>query len=226
MTQSLQGSLDRPDDMAARLVSGIARGVKRLMPAEAAPPASPEAIDRALLASIAGGDRAAFQQLYRRHERPLFAFLQRMLGNRAVAEEVVNDTMLAVWRFAGRYEGRSTPRTWITSIAFHKATSQLRRQKHQPQSDEGQMESVADHAKTPEGSAQDSSRARLFAGLLARLSPEHRTVMQLAYYQEMSIAEIASVMDSPEGTVKTRMFQARKRLAVMLAEAGIVAEAA
>jgi RNA polymerase sigma-70 factor (ECF subfamily) len=66
----------------------------------------------------------------------------------------------------------------------------------------------------------------MVAALLARLNPEHQTVMQLAYYQEMSIAEIARVMDSPEGTVKTRMFQARKRLAAMLAEAGLVADAA
>src|SRR5689334_13002114 len=105
MTQLLQRSVDLPENVAARLVSGIADGVKRLISAEAAPPSSPQVVDRALLAAVASGDRAAFERLYRRHERPLFTFLLRMVGNRALAEEVVNDAMLAVWRFAGRYEG-------------------------------------------------------------------------------------------------------------------------
>lgn len=215
------------------IVSGIAWGLERPerpaagIRSTGSAPDTAGSDDRALLAAIAGGDQAAFQRLYRRHERPLLAFLLRLVRSRPLAEEVLNDTMLAVWRFAARYEGRSTPRTWIYSIAYHKGTSQLqRRQKHSAQCEAEGLDHLADHAKTPEASAEDSSRARLFSALLARLVAEQRTVLQLAYYQEMTVAEIAVVMDCPEGTVKTRMYQARKLLAMMLEEAGLVANAA
>ena len=176
--------------------------------------------DGKLLDGIAKGDRAAFTEFYQRHNRALFAFLVKLVRDREMAEEVLSETMLDVWRQAGRFEGKSSVTTWLFSIGHHKAVSRLRRMR-EVALDEEVAANIEDGAPTPDIQASDRDMSRLLISLIDRLSLDHREILQLAYYQEFSVQEIAEVLDLPENTVKTRMFYARQRLKVLLEAAGV-----
>lgn len=176
--------------------------------------------DRDLLSAIARGDKRALEQLYVRHCTRVLRFLERMMGNRAMAEEVMSEVFLAAWQSAGRYEGRSEPLTWLLSIAHNKATSVLRRKRETSALlDEAEM--MTDPADTPDVTAQKHDKAAIIRACMTALSTEHRTIIDLVYYQERSVSEAAEILAIPEGTVKTRMFHARKRLAELLAARGV-----
>ena len=176
--------------------------------------------DGKLLDGIAKGDRAAFTEFYQRHNRSLFAFLVKMVRDRELAEEVLSETMLDVWRQAGRFEGKSSVTTWLFSIGHHKAVSRLRRMRELAL-DEEVAANIEDSGPTPDMLASDKDMSRLLARLIECLSLDHREILQLAYYQEFSVQEIAEVLDLPENTVKTRMFYARQRLKALLEQAGV-----
>jgi len=176
--------------------------------------------DGKLLDGIAKGDRAAFTEFYQRHNRSLFAFLVKMVRDRELAEEVLSETMLDVWRQAGRFEGKSSVTTWLFSIGHHKAVSRLRRMR-EVALDEEVAANIEDSGPTPDMLASDKDMSRLLARLIECLSLDHREILQLAYYQEFSVQEIAEVLDLPENTVKTRMFYARQRLKALLEQAGV-----
>ena len=185
--------------------------------------AAPNALqsgDGKLLQRIAGGDKEAFTELYQRLQRPLFGFLVKLVREREMAEEVLNETLLDVWRQAGRFEGKSSVSTWVYSIAHHKAVSRLRRIREHPL-DEAAAEKIEDTAPTADMRVEENDTARLLKGMLDKLSFDHREVIQLAYYQEFSVQQIAEVLDLPENTVKTRMFYARQRLKALLDAAGV-----
>ena len=176
--------------------------------------------DGKLLDGIAKGDRAAFTEFYQRHNRSLFAFLVKMVRDRELAEEVLSETMLDIWRQAGRFEGKSSVTTWLFSIGHHKAVSRLRRMR-EVALDEEVAANIEDSGPTPDMQASDKDMSHLLARLIECLSLDHREILQLAYYQEFSVQEIAEVLDLPENTVKTRMFYARQRLKALLEQAGV-----
>jgi RNA polymerase sigma-70 factor (ECF subfamily) len=183
------------------------------------------ASDGQLLARIAQGDHEAVAALYHRLERPLFAFLVKTLRDREAAADVLNDTMLDVWRQAGRFEGKSSVATWIYAIAHNKAISWLRRRREVELNDEVAAE-IADDSPSAEARLADADVAATIARLMERLSVDHRVVLQLAYFQEFSVSQIAEILDCPENTVKTRMFYARQRLKALLEAEGIEGAAA
>lgn len=176
--------------------------------------------DRALLNSIAHGDKRALEQLYVRYGTRVHRFLERMMGNRAMAEEVMNEVFLAAWQSAGRYEGRSEPLTWLLSIAHNKAVSVLRKRREATTLLDEAVE-IADLADTPEVTVQKQDKSEVMRDCMAALSADHRTILDLVYYQERSVSEAAEILAIPEGTVKTRMFHARKRLSELLTARGI-----
>lgn len=177
-------------------------------------------LENDLLTRAGRGDRAAFKALYERFQRPLFGFLMRMVRDQAMANELLNDVMLDVWRSAGNFEGRSSAGTWIFGIAHNKAISLLRRRR-EDQMPEDAADTIVDDAATPDTTAEQADLGRMMQRLLDRLTPEHRAVLQLTYYQDMSVQEIASALDCPVNTVKTRMFYGRQRMRELLAAAGI-----
>lgn len=183
------------------------------------------ASDGQLLARIARGDQEAVAALYRRLERPLFAFLVKTLRDREAAADVLNDTMLDVWRQAGRFEGKSSVATWIYAIAHHKAISWLRRWREVELNEEAAAE-IADDAPSADVKLAEADVAMAISRLMERLSVDHRVVLQLAYFQEFSVSQIAEILDCPENTVKTRMFYARQRLKTLLEAEGIEGAAA
>ncbi|MES1151457.1 MAG: sigma-70 family RNA polymerase sigma factor [Dongia sp.] len=176
--------------------------------------------EAALLQRMAGGDRDAFTVFYRRIERPLFGYLMKLVRERELAEDLLNETLMEVWRQAGRFEGRSAVNTWVFSIAHHRAVSRFRKRRESAL-DEDHAATIADGAPMPDQRAQSSGMSRLLARLMDQLTFEHREVLNLAYYQELSVQEIADVLNLSPNTVKTRMFYARQRLKTLLAESGV-----
>lgn len=183
------------------------------------------ASDGHLLARIAKGDHEAVAALYHRLERPLFAFLVKTLRDREAAADVLNDTMLDVWRQAGRFEGKSSVATWIYAIAHHKAISWLRRRREVELNEEATAQ-IADEAPLADSKLAAADISLAIARLMERLSVDHRVVLQLAYFQEFNVSQIAEILDCPENTVKTRMFYARQRLKALLEAEGIEGAAA
>ena len=181
--------------------------------------------DGQLLARIAKGDHQAVTALYQRLERPLFAFLVKTLRDREAAADVLNETMLQVQRHAGRFEGQSSVATWIYAIAHHKAISWLRRRR-EVELDEETSAEIADDAPLADSKLAAADVAQAIARLLEKLSVDHRVVLQLAYFQEFNVSQIAEILDCPENTVKTRMFYARQRLRALLEAEGIAGAAA
>jgi RNA polymerase sigma-70 factor (ECF subfamily) len=176
--------------------------------------------DDVLIARIAGGDRLAMQVLYARHHVRVYRFVLRHVRNEATAEDLISEVFLDVWRQAGRFEGRSAVTTWLLSIARFKALSAMRRRPDE-ELDEERAESIVDEGDDPEVIAQKRDKGEALRQCLTALSAEHREVIDLVYYHEKSVEEVAAIVGIPEATVKTRMLYARKRLSELLKAKGV-----
>jgi RNA polymerase sigma-70 factor, ECF subfamily len=172
--------------------------------------------DEALIAAIAADDQRAMRTLYNRHRVRVFRFAIRLVGDAASAEDVVSEAFIEVWRQADRFEGRSSVSTWIMSIARFKALS-VRRRRQEVDLDEKLAETIADRSFTPEQAVLEMDRSAQLRACLTQLSPDHREIVDLVYYHDKTIEEVAEIVGVPKNTVKTRMFYARKRLAQLLA---------
>ena len=173
--------------------------------------------DEALIAAIAAGDRAAMRILFNRHRVRVFRFAARLVDDVTSAEDVVSEAFIEVWRQAGRFEGRSSVSTWIMSIARFKALS-VRRRRLEIELDERVAETVADQHSTPEQILLEADRRAQLRACLSQLSPDHREIIDLVYYHDKTIEEVAEIVGVPKNTVKTRMFYARRRLAHLLSQ--------
>jgi RNA polymerase sigma-70 factor, ECF subfamily len=171
--------------------------------------------DENLIQAIATGSQAAMRTLYGRHHLRVFRFIVRLVSDAGRAEDLVSEVFLSVWRQASTFENRSQVSTWILSIARFKAlTARGRRQ--ESQLDEASTEMVADTADTPEQTVLHTDRNAQLRSCIEQMSREHREVIDLVYYHEKSVEEVAEIIQLPKNTVKTRMFYARKRLARLL----------
>jgi RNA polymerase sigma-70 factor, ECF subfamily len=172
--------------------------------------------DEALIAAVAAGEHGAMRALYNRHHVRVFRFVTRLVGNAATAEDIVSEAFIDVWRQADRFERRATVSTWILSIAHFKVLSARRRRQY-VQLDEKVAETVADLACNPEEAIMEMNRSTQLRGCLTKLTAEHREIVDLVYYHDKTIDEVAEIIQVPKNTAKTRMFYARKRLARLLA---------
>jgi RNA polymerase sigma-70 factor (ECF subfamily) len=137
-----------------------------------------------------------------------------------MAEDIVNEVFLDVWRRADRFEAKSQVSTWLLAIARHKALSALKR-RSEAQLDEGAVSSVADPTDDPETILDRNTRNAIVKRCLTQLPAAQREVIDLVYYHHKSVAEVASFVGVPASTVKTRMFYARSRMADLLNAAGL-----
>jgi RNA polymerase sigma-70 factor (ECF subfamily) len=176
--------------------------------------------DEVLVGLIAKGDKDAMQVLYARHNVRVFRFLTRFVGREVTAEDLVSEVFFEAWRQADRFEGRSQVLTWLLAIARHKALSALRR-RSADEIDDDALEFIEDPSDDPEATMQKTERSALLADCLKQLSPAHREVIDLVYYHERTIDDVAEIIGVPQNTVKTRMFYARKRMAELLAARGL-----
>ncbi|HEV8255360.1 MAG TPA: sigma-70 family RNA polymerase sigma factor [Casimicrobiaceae bacterium] len=179
----------------------------------------PDAADEiALIRQVAGGDTTAFETLFRRYYPRLRRFLERMTRRPQLVDEIVNDTMLVVWRKADTFNLRSKLSTWIIGIALRRSLKALERVNDAIDFDPDAAASPAESG--PEGNLlRQELRMRLSQALMS-LSPEQRAVIELTYYEGCTYREIAAIVGCPVDTVKTRMFYARRRLKSLLAERG------
>lgn len=176
--------------------------------------------DAELLRRIAGRDREALHGLYLEYFGRLGRFLTRVTTRPEVIEEIVNDTMLAVWNQAGQFRGDSRPSTWIFGIAYRLALKAMRRSKralHAP-IEQVPEENLVDDEATLGDLLERAETDDWLAQALEQLSAEHRLAIELAYFMGMSCEEISEVAGCPQGTVKTRIFYARRYLGRILRE--------
>ncbi|HEY3872655.1 MAG TPA: sigma-70 family RNA polymerase sigma factor [Actinocrinis sp.] len=175
--------------------------------------------DAAVLRRIAGGDQGALGELYRRLGQVMFAQILLAVGERAMSEEILQDSMLAIWRGAGSFRGESTVRSWAVSIARRQARDRTRR--HRPRVvDDTYLAELPSREPGPESTALDRAEARTVAEAIRTLSQGHREVLGLAFGAGLTLPEVAEVLQVPLGTVKSRLTAARTALGRALSERG------
>ena len=160
--------------------------------------------DEALIAKVAAGNRLAMQVLYARHHSRVHRFLTRLAGDDAIAEDVLTEVFLSAWRHAHRFEGRMALSTWLIAIARRKAQAVLRRA-----ADDGRGRQAATGAGFVQ---QRKDRGTPMRDHLMRLSREHREIIDLVYYHQKSVREIADIVGISEHAVEVRMRDARRSL--------------
>ncbi len=172
--------------------------------------------DAVLIERTGRGDRAAFEELYRRFARPVLAMALRQLGDNGRAEDATQETFAAVWRSARSYRAeRGSASAWLYAVARH-AIIDRARQKTEPAA-EGPDEPSSDAG--PDEIVEASWLTWRVHSALERLPERERVVLELAYWSGLSQSEIASYLDVPLGTVKTRMRTGLARLSGLLEEA-------
>jgi len=176
--------------------------------------------DENLVERIAAGEKLAIQVLFARHHVRVYRFVLRIVKSQTIAEDLISEVFLDVWRQASSFKGVSAVSTWLLAIARFKALSRLRR-RIEDQLDDDSAAIIEDESDDPEVTVQKKVNGEILQRVLTELSPEHRMIIDLVYYHEKSVEEVAAIVAIPENTVKTRMFYARKRLAEVLAAHGI-----
>lgn len=160
------------------------------------------------------------QVLYGRHHVRVFRFALRLVRNEQTAEDLISEVFLDVWRQAGKFEGRSAVSTWLLAITRFKALSAIRRRK-ETGLDEETAAAIEDDSDDPEVAVTKKDTGQALRNCLTALSPDHREIIDLVYYHEKSVEEVAQIVGIPENTVKTRLFYARRKLAELLKAAGV-----
>lgn len=180
--------------------------------------------DSKLLKQVAAGNKAAFEAFYRRYYRRVSQFVYRLTPDRQLGEEIVDDTMLAVWRSAGKFAGRSKVSTWVLGIAYRRAMKTLDREMKHRNADHDEtileMQPDADAARDPLAMAAASTIQRQLGVFVDKLHINQRVALQLTALGH-SYPEISVIVGCPANTVKTRVFKARHKLKGYLSDAGI-----
>jgi RNA polymerase sigma-70 factor (ECF subfamily) len=176
--------------------------------------------DCELMARVARRDAVALEALYMRHQPRVFRFITRIVRDQAVAEELTNEVFVDVWQHARSYEGRSLATTWLLSIAHNRAISALRKRRDESW-DEDEAAGLRDEADISDVVMQKAEKATILRKCINALPAEYREILDLVYYHELSVSEAGSVLGIPEGTVKTRLFTARRRLSELMKKAGV-----
>lgn len=177
-----------------------------------------ESRDSELMRRLCNADESALELLYHHYYNRLFRFIARVVRFEGMIDEIVNDVMFVVWEKAETYNQECKVSTWIFGIAFNKARQALRNISGQVANEESLEDIDEDSAwlGKNERSFWQLEMDNWLGNALEQLSPEHRSVIELTYYEGLHYSEIAIIMGCPENTVKTRMYHARKNLAVIL----------
>ena len=170
--------------------------------------------DEALLQAIAGGDRAALATLYERHAPWLTLRLARRCADPDTVDDAVQDTFVAVWRSAGRYDGRGSVGAWVWGIGVRRLIDAIRRR---PPRQFTSHERVEEEEPSAEEQVLLGVEHGDLGGVLNRLSPELRAVVQATVLDGLTTREAGRLLGIPAGTVKTRMMRARTQLREELA---------
>ena len=177
---------------------------------EPAQPSMMQTDDLDLIRRLQAGDDDAMRELYARFGQRLYAYALRLTNDPATAEDVTQSSLIAVWRGAGSFRGEGRIIAWLLGIVHHTAMKAIR--SAPAYADQAAEESIPDHQPSLEEQAEGREMKRLVRDGLTSLSLEHRTVLELVFYQGLSLNETAEVLDCPLGTVKSRLSYARQHL--------------
>lgn len=182
--------------------------------------------DEDLIPLMARGDARAFETLYERHSGAAYSLAYRMVGKQAMAEDVIQEAFLNLWRSGAHYDrGRGSVRTWILGIVHHRAIDALRRHSvhAKRRSDD---ETAAERLESPERVEEDVARrdeASIVRGAMEVLPADQLKVIELAYFGGFTHTEIADMLESPVGTVKGRMRLGLKKMREALSHGAVEA---
>jgi RNA polymerase sigma-70 factor (ECF subfamily) len=172
----------------------------------------------ALVERIAAGDHSAFESVFRRFERPLHGYFLRATHDPHSAEDLVCETMAAVWKSARGFRGESSASTWVFGVAYHLLARSRRRQRRDtPLEDAESLAADGD----PEHMAERADVATRLRRAVDALPAAHRDVVDLTFYHGFAYPDVARILGIPVNTVKTRMFHARQKLRALCEAAGI-----
>lgn len=177
-------------------------------------------VERALIERIADGDERALEDLYRRFEPRVLGFARQRLNDPAAASDILNEVMLEIWKSAPRFEGRSSVATWVLSITRHRVIDRLRQRGNRVFEDLDEA-GPADTAASAEDALAGAGDASAVRDCIERLPDAQREAVHLAFFEDLAYGEIARIMDCPEGTVKTRVYHAKRSLKDCLAAAEV-----
>jgi RNA polymerase sigma-70 factor (ECF subfamily) len=175
--------------------------------------------DAELLRRIGTGDEDAMAAFYREHGKVVLAQVLLVTGDRALAEEIVQDTMLAVWRGAASFRGESSARSWVIAIARRQTRDRLRRRRLRVVDDAFLADQPGSNPG-PEVMALDRAELAEVKGAIQGLASAHRELLGLVFGSGLSLPEVAGVLEIPVGTVKSRLSAARTALNRILTEKG------
>src|SRR5215472_10268707 len=175
--------------------------------------------DAALLRRIGQGDEDAMAAFYREHGRVVLGQILLVTGERVLAEEILQDTMLAVWRGASSFRGESSVRSWVIAIARRQTRDRLRGQRLRVVDDAFLADQPGSNPG-PEVMALDRAELAEVKGAIQRLTSAHREVLGLLFGSGLSLPEVADALEIPVGTVKSRLSAARTALNRILNEKG------
>jgi len=188
------------------VVAAVAQGMSR---------EAEQQVDLQLLRRVAHGEQQALADLYERHGRPLFRYLLQLVPDRGVAEEVLQDTLVAVWKSAHTFQGKSRVETWLFGVAHRQAHNTLRR-RGLPLADIREIEALPSTLPEPETSLLATIAREELTESLGRLAPLHREILHLIFVRQLSYQECADVLDVPVGTIRSRLSTARRALRALL----------
>ncbi len=166
--------------------------------------------DLDLIHRLQAGDDDAMRDLYTRYGQRLYAYALRLTNDPATAEDVTQNTLITAWRTISSFRGEGRLIAWLLGILHHTAMKSIRGL--HTVSGPIPEETLPDHQPSPQEQAEGRERKRWVRDGLASLSLEHRTVLELVFYQGLSLQEVAEVLDCPLGTVKSRLSYARQHL--------------
>ncbi|MEO8062436.1 MAG: RNA polymerase sigma factor [Pseudomonadota bacterium] len=176
-----------------------------------------EAAARGLLGDIATGNQRALETFYRDYHGAVYQFALRLVRNPADAAELVNESMLEVWKAANTFRGGSRVRTWLLSIVNHRAVDLLRRKRRHGGGVELDDDLVDEGVCPMPDVLAGAQNAQQVRACIDRLPERQRQVVHLTFFEQLAYPEIAQVLEVPAGTVKTRMMHAKSKLMHCLA---------
>jgi RNA polymerase sigma factor (sigma-70 family) len=175
-----------------------------------------------LLARTALGDRGAFADLYRGASAKLFAVSLRIVRERPLAEEALQDSFVNIWNHASDYaQAKSAPMTWMTAIVRNRSLDIIRRTREEPDIDEELTANLADASASPAREAEERAEAHRLQRCLGELDAEQRQTIALAFFHGLSHSELAGHLRRPLGTVKTHVRRGLLKLKECLMRAGV-----
>ncbi|HLO16795.1 MAG TPA: sigma-70 family RNA polymerase sigma factor [Anaerolineales bacterium] len=169
--------------------------------------------DKELISRVVHQDQRAFVALYERYSSRIYTLILHMVNDRMLAEEVLQETFLRLWKRADQYvPERGSPLIWLLAIARRTTLERLRFESHRPiLSDGNEPSSLLESIPQPETTSEEARWRSLYLAVQA-LPAEQKQLIELAYYQGMSQSEIAEILGLPLGTVKTRLRAGMMRL--------------